>query len=369
MIKKKSRLTEPFTFKRSGIVTNNRAVLAAMTNKQSHHDGRISDNEIKWLTRRAKGGFGIITTAATHVSKHGQGWSGEFGVFEDYHKDSLNALANSIHCYDSLIIAQLFHGGARAPQSLTGKQPISASIINSNESKNGFTYAASENEIIQIIEDFTFAAVRCAESGFDGIELHGAHGYLISQFLGKKTNARNDKWGGNLKNRSRLLFDIYKSIKNNVHDSFIIGVRISPEIETIGVDLDDSINLACRLSDEGVDYIHLSCWDVFSKSKKYPHNSKKLTEWFSECYDLDSPIISTGNIWTTFDAQNLMNQGADFVGVARVGIPYPNWANNLFDNDYSPPRPPFKFSALKSADLSEPFINYMRNWKGFVSDD
>ena len=369
MMKNKPSPTDSFLFQRPGISTNNRIVLAAMTNKQSHDNGTISQAEINWLARRANGGFGVITTAATHVAKHGQGWEGEFGVFDDSHRSNLSLLAKSIHSYDSLIIAQLFHGGAKSPQGLTGMQPISASVISSNESYNGYTYAASERDIANIIKDFTSAAIRCAESGLDGIELHGAHGYLLSQFLGKETNMRTDKWGGSFKNNSRILFEIYKSIKNNVHDSFIVGVRLSPEIKSMGIDIEDSIAIASKLADMGVDYIHLSCWDVFSKSQTYPEEQKTLTESFIEGCNKRSAIISTGNIWSAYDAQKLLNQGADLIGVARVGIPYPDWADNVVNKNYSPPRPPFKVSMLKSADLSNPFIEYMRKWKGFVEDD
>ena len=115
----------------------------------------ISNQEIKWLSRRAKDGFGIITTAATHVSKYGQGWEGEFGVFEDSFIDRLTLLTKNIHKYDSLIFAQLFHGGMRAPEKLTGQVPISASIIPSDLSSTGFTEAASIKQIEQLIFDFS----------------------------------------------------------------------------------------------------------------------------------------------------------------------------------------------------------------------
>ena len=181
---KKSEPHLPYTFPRTKKRVKNRSVLAAMTNKQSHGNGVISNKEIKWLLRRAKDGFSIITTAATHVSKYGQGWEGEFGVFDDRFIDRLSLLTKNIHKYDSLIFAQLFHGGMRAPEKLTGQVPISASIISSDLSSTGFTEAASIKQIEQLIFDFSSAALRCVRAGFDGIELHGAHGYLISQFLG-----------------------------------------------------------------------------------------------------------------------------------------------------------------------------------------
>ena len=361
--------SDSFIFTRTGHRIRNRTVLAAMTNKQSHSDGTLSEAEIKWLTRRAKGGFGIITTAAAHVSKDGQGWDGELGLFDDMHIDKLTTLTDSIHIHGSLSFAQLFHGGMRAPQYLSAKTPISASKIPCDESKSGFTRSASEKDIKRIINNFTAAAVRCVKAGFDGIELHGAHGYLISQFLGTMTNMRKDEWGGDLTNRSRFLIEIYRSIKENVPDSFIVGVRISPEISDLGINLDDSINLAGFLRDEGIDYLHISCWDAFAKSKEYPDDPRRLTEWFTQSVDDLPPIISTGSVWSRTDAQELMNQGADLIGVARVGIPYPDWAKKLSQENYNPPRAPFTVQHLREADLSNVFINYMRKWDGFVSNN
>lgn len=356
----------PFTFKRTGAIVPNRAVLAAMTNKQSHPNGEISDEEINWLMLRAEGSFGIITTAASHVSKDGQGWEGEIGVFDDKHINRLSFLTSLIHKKESLVFSQLFHGGMRAPQSLTGKQPISASKLKSSVSDSGFTRSASNKKIKKIINDFTLAAARCEKSGFDGIELHGAHGYLISQFLGTKTNYRDDEWGGDIEGRSKFLIEIYRSIKERVSDSFLVGVRISPEIDDLGISLDDSLMLSKTLKDEGVDFIHISCWDVFARSKKYPDDSKKLTEWFTQSIDNLPPIISTGNVWSSNDAQYVINQGADLVGVARAGIAYPDWAKNLSKDNYNPSRGPFSAKQLEKAGLSDVFIDYMRNWKGFV---
>ena len=357
-----------FLFKRSGVQSKNRIVLAAMTNKQSFEDGIISMDEINWLSRRAQGGFGIITTAATHVSKHGQGWEGEFGVFDDKFIPSLTKLTHSIHRYEGLVFAQLFHGGIRSPEYLTGMQPISADRVECKESKSGYSIKASENDIKRIIKEFTSAAVRCVNAGFDGVELHGAHGYLISQFLSKSINKRKDRWGGDLKGRSRFLIEIFKSIRKHVPEKFIVGIRLSPEIKGLEISLDDSLELVKKISHLDVDFIHLSCWDIYAHSSEYPKNSKTLTEWYTKSINNLPPIISTGNIWSSQDAQNAMRQGADLIGVARAAIPYPDWTKNIIDPKYDPPRGPYTSQQLKKAQLSDAFINYMRKWEGFVVD-
>ena len=363
-----SIISQKFIFQRTGHIVRNRTVLAAMTNKQSHDNGILSDNEIKWLTRRAKGGFGIITTAATHVSQDGQGWEGEFGTFDDLHIPRLSELANNLKQNGAISIAQIFHGGMRSPQKLTGLQPISASKNSCEESYSKYSREATEDDIYRLINDFRDAALRCYDAGFDGIELHGAHGYLISQFLGSKTNRRSDQWGGDINSRSKFLVEIIRSIKSTLPKDFLIGVRISPEIDKIGIKLHDSITLAKILRDECVDFLHLSCWDSFSRSKCEPDDPRSLTEWFTSTICDLPPIICTGGVWDNADAISVFSQGADFVGVARAGIAHPDWAMKISNQDYKPQKPPFSSLQLEEAVLSRKFIDYMRLWDGFVED-
>ena len=361
-----TKLSNSYMFLRSRKKIKNRTVLAAMTNKQSYDNGVLSDNEINWLSARARGGFGVITTAATHISKEAKAWDGEFGVFDDMHIPSLRKLTTSIHQTDSIILAQLFHGGLKSPQSITGKIPISASQTECNGSKTGKCQKASKDDINKIIKDFTEAAIRCSKSGFDGIELHGAHGYLLSQFLGNNTNLRNDEWGGDIKGRSKLIIEIFKSIKNNVPESFIVGIRISPEIETIGINLKDTIDLIAILKDLGFDFIHISCWDAFASPVTFLDTDKTLTEIIVESYTDLPTIISTGAVWSGLDAQKLLNQGADLVGVARAGIGHPDWGRMACDISYNPQKPPYTREYLRDKKLSDVFIDYMSHWKDFV---
>ena len=235
---------DEFTFPRTGMSLRNRTVLAAMTNKQSNPDGTLSDAEINWLLRRAEGDFGIITTAASHVTAGGQGWNGEMGVWGDHQIPGLTRLAKGIRERGALSLAQIFHGGMRAPEDLTGQQPVSASENPCTEAHCGHSRGLSSEEIQGLIKSFGDAAVRCVEAGFDGVELHGAHGYLICQFLGEGTNRREDEWGGDIESRARFLLRIIEEVKSRVPDDFLIGVRISPEYPKIGVRIEDSLTLS-----------------------------------------------------------------------------------------------------------------------------
>ena len=357
---------DEFTLPRTETILRNRTVLAAMTNKQSNPDGTLSDAEINWLLRRAEGGFGIITTAASHVTPGGQGWVGEMGVWGDHQIPGLTRLAQGISEHGALSLAQIFHGGMRAPEDLTGEQPVSASENPCTEAHCGHSRELSSEEIEGLITAFKDAAVRCAEAGFDGVELHGAHGYLICQFLGEETNRRDDEWGGDIESRAKFLLRIIEEVKSSVPDDFLVGVRISPEYRKIGVRIEDSLTLSEMLVESGIDFLHISCWDCFVPPSDHPDDPRMITEWFTEPFSGRIPIISTGAIWDARDAQAVMDQGADLIGVARAGIAHADWATNASNPDYTPARPPFTPQHLAEQALSEPFIEYMRNWKGFV---
>lgn len=267
-----NKLFLPFDFSNSQKTVKNRLALAPMTNMQSNEDGTLGDDEYNWLISRAKEDFGTIITCAANVSKDGQGWPGELGIYDDKHISGLSKLAKGIKEFGSLALIQIFHGGARSPESLIGMQPWSASAHTMSHPKQPVEVrAATEEEIERVIEDFVKAAKRAAEAGFDGVELHGAHGYLIHQFLSTATNHRHDKWGGSFENRSRFARTILQKIKSSMNEDFLVGVRISPEDKYTfhGIDFDESIEFSKLLVDDGADFIHLSPWDALKKPEKY----------------------------------------------------------------------------------------------------
>lgn len=365
------KIYEPYTFIKSGLTSVNRIVLAPMTNQQSNNDGTLGDDEYRWLTRRAKEGFGIIITCAAHVSKDGQGWQGELGIFDDVHLEGLTKLAKGIQEHQSLAIVQLFHGGARSPEDVTGYQPWSASA---HEMKVGSKVIdvrqGTKDDIQRTIQAFVDAADRAFRAGFNGVELHGAHGYLLHQFMSTVTNTRTDEWGGNFENRTRLVRTILKSIKEKIPAGFIIGVRLSPEDKYTfqGIDFDESLELARILSEEGADYIHISPWEALKRPDKYSNIDKALITYFREAVLQDIPVMVAGGIWTGSDAENAIDMGADFVALGRAAIGVPDWPARVKHPDLLLPSPPFTIDQLRKADLGEKFIEYMKRWKGFVAE-
>ena len=362
------KILTPYEFPRTGTQVPNRTVLAAMTNKQSHADGSLGDDELEWLTARARGGFGIITTCAAHVSPDGQGWDGELGVFDDALLPGLTRLAGALREGGALSLVQIFHGGVRAPSRLTGQQPFSASTFELDAKDFEVPREATVDDIERTIAAFAAAARRCAKAGFDGVEIHGAHGYLITQFLGTVSNTRSDEWGGSLENRARFVRRIVAAVRGATPPGFLVGVRISPEVPDQGVDLDDSVTVAGWLASDGVDFVHVSNWDSFKAPTKYPGSEKPLTTWFREAMGPRTPMIATGAVWTPAEADLVLEQGADLVGLGRAAIGNDRWPLEAAEVDWEPARPPFTPEHLRAASLSDTMVDYMRRWPDFVTD-
>jgi 2,4-dienoyl-CoA reductase-like NADH-dependent reductase (Old Yellow Enzyme family) len=214
------------------------------------------------------------------------------------------------------------------------------------------------------------AAQRAARAGFDGVELHGAHGYLLHQFLSTATNQRTDAWGGSFDNRAKLLRTILKEIRASVSTSFIVGVRISPEDKYTfkGIDFDESLQLAGLLAEDGADYIHVSPWEASKFPDKYPDSGKPLVTWFREVLPIHTALITAGGIWTVDDAARILAYGADLIALGRVAIGVPSWPSDARKPDFVPLMPPYTPLYLKRADLGDAFIEYMRRWTGFVGE-
>src|SRR6185295_184206 len=207
-------LLAPMTLTR-GPALRNRFMLAPLTNLQSHADGTLSDDEFHWLAMRAKGGFGLTMTCAATVQKAGQGFVGQLGVYDDRHLEGLTRLAAALRKEGSHAVVQLHHAGMRSPEKLTGQK----ALCPSDHGETG-ARAMTLDEVKQTRDDFIAAAVRCQRAGFDGVELHGAHGYLLCEFLSPEVNLREDAYGGSPENRARLLFEIIEGVRAQCRPDF-----------------------------------------------------------------------------------------------------------------------------------------------------
>ncbi len=349
---------------RCGLVLPNRIALAALTNKQSGPDGLLGDDELGFLARRADGGFGTITTCATYVARDGKAWDGELGIDRDACIPGLTRLAARIHAGGARAFVQLFHGGARADAALTGEPPWSASAWTDGALA---PRAATPEDIGRVTADFVLAARRAQTAGFDGVELHGAHGYLLGQFLSRTMNLRTDGWGGSLANRTLLLRSIARDIRAVCGPQLAIGVRLSLEDfgQAKGLDLDESLEVARTLADDGVDYIHASLWDVNRMTAKRP--AEHPLPLLRAALPREVPIVAAGKIWTRADAEATLARGADIVALGRSAILNPDWPRLIARGD-APALPPMTRADLDTRTVSRRFQSYLTSFKNLVAD-
>lgn len=336
-------------------------MLAPMTNTQSHEDGRLSEDEYHWLTMRAKGGFGITMTCASHVQEIGKGFPGQLGIFSDDHIQGHQKLSAAIKAHGSVAVIQLHHAGMRSPLELIGERAVCPS---DHEKYNARELTLSE--VHQLRDDFIAAAVRAKVSGYDGVEVHGAHGYILTQFLSTKINQRRDEYGGSLENRSRLLFEIVNSIREKCGPEFLLGIRLSPE--RFGMKLSEVKKVTQRLIDEGnIDFLDISLWDVFKMPEEEEHQGHSLLDHFTQLDRGAVKLTVAGKIRTGSDVKKVLEADVDFVSIGRAAILHHDFPNRVMENSsFSPIALPVSPDYLRNEGLGENFITYMQRWDGFV---
>ncbi|MGE0046974.1 MAG: NADH:flavin oxidoreductase [Hyphomonadaceae bacterium] len=353
-------LFDPLTFAH-GPAMKNRFMLAPLTNSQSHADGVLSDEEFRWLTMRAQGGFGLTMTCAAHVEARGQGFPGQLGVWDDKHIPGLSRLAAEIKKNDSVAIVQVHHAGMRSPADLIGEAPVAPS----EDEKTG-ARALTLDETHRLIENFVAAAVRAEKAGFDGVEIHGAHGYILAQFLSEKSNRREDAFGGAPERRAKIVFDIIDGIRAATRGDFHVGIRLSPE--RFGLKLSEIVEVARRLlAEEKIDQLDMSLWDVFKEPAEEEHQGRSLMSFFTELPRNRVRLGAAGKVMTGDDAAQCIERGLDFVVVGRGAILHHDFPERVrADPHFKPISLPVSVDYLAREGLSPRFIQYMRQWPDFV---
>lgn len=342
-----------------GPAMKNRFMLAPLTNLQSHADGTLSDDEFNWLTRRARGGFGLTMTCAAHVQAVGQGFPGQLGVFGDQHLEGLTRLAKAIRSAGSLAALQMHHAGNRSPKDLVG-QPVCPS-----DDPDTGARELSLGEVEQLVEDFVAAAARAEEAGFDGVEIHGAHGYLLAQFLSPEINRREDRYGGSVENRARILFEIIDGVRGRTGKDFQLGLRLSPE--RFGLKLRDILETAQAILSAGrIDYLDMSLWDVLKEPAEEEHKGRSLMSYFTELDRGNVRLGVAGKVTSPAIAARMLDDGADYVLIGRAAILHHDFPERARDAAFTPVALPVTAEYLADQGLGAAFVQYMGSWPGFV---
>ncbi|MXP23384.1 NADH:flavin oxidoreductase [Gordonia sp. HNM0687] len=346
-----------------GPAWGNRLALAPLTNMQSNPDGTLGDDEYRWLVRRAEGGFAMVMTCAAHVSPGGQAFPGQLGICDDSQLPGLTRLADGLRAAGAVSSVQLQHGGRRANTTLTGR-PVVAPW--GDPSKGAV--ALTTDEVEQVVRDFVDAAVRAEKAGFDGAEIHGAHGYLIGQFLDARHNDRTDRYGGSATNRFRIVHEIISATRAATSSGFQLGLRLSPE--RYGIALDESRALAAEVLAAGdLDYLDLSLWDAFKEPYEQQHQGRRLIDHFMDLPRGDTRVGVAGKILDAAGAQECLDRGADFVLIGTAGIIHHDFARQvLADPAYRATEQPVSASHLTAESVGPRFLEYLStNWDDFVA--
>lgn len=339
---KYNRLFAPLSFG-NGISLKNRIVMSPMTTWASNEDFTISDDEVEYYHKRVNG-VGLVITGCTHVTANGIGFTHEFAGYDDTFLPSLKKLANAAKSGGAPAILQMFHAGNKAiPGLIPNGEVVSASEVSSGpvllSDKENVPKELNENEILDIIKAFGETTRRAIEAGFDGVEIHGAHGFLLQNFISPFFNKRNDQWGGSLENRLRLSLEIVREVKNVVSKyadrPFLIGYRISPEEmpqKTYG--LPETFILIDRLIDKKINYLHFSLLDAANqKPLDSEHSEEPISLVLNNYVNNRVPVLVAGGITTPAVADQVLDYGISMVAIGRTLVINPDWVELTKNGD------------------------------------
>jgi 2,4-dienoyl-CoA reductase-like NADH-dependent reductase (Old Yellow Enzyme family) len=297
-------------------------------------EGFVSEKNIKHYESIAKGGTGLIIVEAACVNKKGKLSVDQLGIWSDDYIEGLSKIAKVCHDNGAKAFIQLHHAGLRTPKAVS--EDIISSYDYSSDEKSA--RAMSIDELHSLQKDFIDAAVRAEKAGFDGIELHGAHSYLMTQFFSSKINHRTDKYGGSLDNRLRFTTEIVEGIRQKVSDNFAVGIRMGCNEDG----LDNSIEMAKRFETIGMDFLHVS------------------TGFDGTVIDAEIPDGFPGN-WIVYGAAKIKEQVSIPV-IAVNSIKTPEVASYLIDNNL------VDFAAVGRGQLADyNFTSHVRNGEDIIS--
>ncbi|WP_374120543.1 NADH-dependent flavin oxidoreductase [Neobacillus sp. PS3-40] len=330
---KYSPLFDTFVFQK-GVSLKNRLIMAPMTNFSSNQDGTVSDAEVRYYARRSKG-VSMVVTACTYVTPNGKGFRGEFAGDRDEMIPSLKKLASAIKAEGAKAVLQIFHGGRECPPELVPNgEIVSASEVPSERKGSATPRELQEDEIQSIIRAFGETTRRAIEAGYDGVEIHGANGYLIQQFFSPHSNRREDQWGGTLEKRMAFPLAIVEEVQNvvakNAKQPFIIGYRFSPEEpETPGITMAETLKLIHALAETKLDYLHVSQMDFKAEPRRGVEDQRSRLEIIQEQVGKRIPVIGVGSIFNPDDAIQALKSNVPLIALGRELIIDPDWVEKV----------------------------------------
>ena len=306
----------------------NRLVVPAMVMNYCNGDGTATEKYVAYHEAKARGGWGLIITEDYAVDPRGKGFSNVPGLWNDGQIESHSTLTRRIHDMGGKIFAQIYHAGRQTGRVLIGCQPVAPSPIPCPRLQE-IPHELRVNEIREIVEEFGDCALRVRKAGFDGIEIHGAHGYLIAQFMSPYSNKRIDEYGGNLLNRMRFPLEIVSNIRLKAGSDFPTIFRISgDEMVPGGRTIEDTKAIAAMLEKAGVNALHISA-GVYGSAYAITPPAAIPHGWIVHFAEevkkvVGIPVITVGRINDPFLAETIIaGKKADLVAMGRASLADP----------------------------------------------
>lgn len=314
----------------------NRLVMPPIATSKSQEDGEVTEALCEYYAEKSAGGhIGLLITEHSYICQEGKANKGQLSISKDSDVAGLTKLVKAIHQNKTLTFAQINHAGARAKQEIIGCLPKSASAAEHPKfAKNGaLPIEMTQEDIQKVIADFAAAALRAKKAGFDGVEIHSAHAYLLTQFYSPLTNKRTDQYNGQtIEGRIRLHLEIIEAVRKVVGSDYPVAIRLGASDHTEGgTTIDDSIIAAQAFEKAGIDLL-----DISGGFSSYINPYSKQQGYFSDLTaaikrNVGIPVILTGGIVDASVAEKLLREEkADMIGVGRAIFKDSNWAKQAF---------------------------------------
>ncbi len=303
-----------------GLTLKNRIVMPPMYTGFATTEGAVMENLVKHYVRRSRA-LGLLIVEHSYVSLEGKLGERQVGIYDDSLVSGLEKLSSSVHSTETPIVIQINHAGRVASREVTGRQPVAPS-------RDGNARELKVEEIEASTEVFAKAADRAMRAGFDGVEVHGAHGFLLNQFFSPLTNRRRDKYGGPLENRIRFPLEVVERVKEKVGGRLLLYRLGSDDLDPSGTRIEDSQKFAVKLEQAGVDIIDVSGGLCGSRPEQLQgRQGYFITQAQQVRKVVEIPVIGVGGITEPEFGDRVIREGkVDLVAVGRKLLEDPDWA-------------------------------------------
>lgn len=329
-------LLEPFSF--SGLTLKNRLVRSATYEKRADEDGFVTESLLELYQELAAGGSGLIVTGNALVHPSGRTLTRMLCIHNDMYVQGLRSLASAVHELGGVIVAEIVHGGRQCfPLLLGGNPPIAPSAAY-DPSIRVMPRAMTDGEIWEVIDAFADAARRARIAGFDAVQIHGAHGYLVSEFLSSHTNRRDDYWGGDEERRFHFIEEVYKAMRKEVGEDYPVLIKMNADDALEGgLKAEEAVRAAKRLEDLGIDAVEVSggMYESGMKTAQPDILREDQEAYFREAGRLFKerlriPVILVGGMRSKNVMEDVLIKGeADMISLARPLIREPDLPNRF----------------------------------------